>query len=117
MAYGVYCKLDQTRWARGNYSDTNKLTGTLYSDAPKTTAFDITGYTLKVRVFQRWNNYDYFNKTASIETAASGTWSYAVAQNEMPTTPGIYLLSIELSKSGEVMSSFPEEFRITENPI
>jgi len=116
MAYGAYCKLDQTRWVRGNYSSSNKLTGTIYSDKLKTSAFNLTGYTLKVRIFKRWYNHDYFNKTADIVVAASGTWSYAVAQHEMPTTPGVYLLSIELSKSGEVMNTFPEEFTIVEMP-
>jgi len=116
MAYGVYCTLGQTKWARGNYSSSNKLTGTIYSDKLKTSAFNLTGYTLKVRIFKRWYNHDYFNKTADIVVAASGTWSYAVAQHEMPTTPGVYLLSIELSKSGEVMNTFPEEFTIVEMP-
>jgi len=117
MVYGAYCVLGQDKWIRGNYSSSNKLTGTIYSNKLKTSALDITGYTLKVRIFKRWRNTDYFGKTASIVIAASGTWSYAVGANEMPTTPGDYLLSIELSKSGEVMNTFPEEFTIVEMPL
>ena len=117
MAYGIYLALDQDRWARGNYSSGNKLTGTIYSDKLKTTAFDLTGYTLIIRIFKRWNNTDLFNKTATIVTAASGTYSYAVAIHEMTTAPGVYLMSVEIAKSGEVMSTMPEEFTITENPI
>ena len=116
MSYGTYCTLDQTKWVRGNYSSSNKLTGTIYSDRSKSTAFNLTGYTLTIRIYKRWYNHDYFGKEASIVVAASGTWSYAVAQYEMPSTPGIYLLSVELSKSGEVMNTFPEEFEIMEMP-
>lgn len=115
MTYGVYLALDQTRWKRYDYSSDSYLTGTLYSDKAKTTAFDLTGYTLKVRMYKRWRNFDYFNKTATIVTAASGTWRYAVAQNEM-VTPGFYLVEIELSKSGTVMSSFPAEIEVMESP-
>ena len=56
-----------------------------------------------------------FNKTASIVLAGSGTWSYAVQQNDM-VAPGVYLLEIELSKSGEVMSTFPETFIVEYGP-
>lgn len=115
MVYGAYLVLDQPRWIRANYSDTNLLTGTIYSDKNKTTAFDLTGYTLKIRIYKRWQNTELFGKTATIVTAASGTWSYAVAIHEM-VSQGFYLVSIELSKSGEVMSTFPEEFQVLEMP-
>lgn len=113
--YGAYLTVNQPRWIRGNYSDTNDLTGTVYTDKNKTSAFNLTGYTLKVRIFKRWKNTELFGKTATIETAASGTWSYPVGQYEM-VSPGFYLLSIELSKSGEVMSTNPVEFQVVEMP-
>jgi len=115
MVYGAYLALGQTRWIRANYSDSNLLTGTIYTNKNKTTAFNLTGYTLKVRIYRRWRNIELFDKTATIVTAANGTWSYAVAIHEM-VSPGYYLLSIELSKSGEVISTYPEEFQVLEMP-
>ena len=75
----------------------------------------MTGYALQVRIYKRWETSDKFNKTASIVVAASGTWSYAVADGEMPTS-GLYQLEIELAKTGEVMSTFPVEFHILAGP-
>lgn len=115
MAYGIFLKLDIGSWRAGDYSATNKLTGTIYSEKEKISPFNLTGYTLKVRIYKRWRDQDYFNKTASIVTAASGTWSYAVGSGEMPPF-GIYLVEIELSKSGEVMSTEPIEFLVTGSP-
>lgn len=107
--------MDQRRWAEGDYSSTNKLTGTIYTDSAKTTAKNLTGLTIKIRIFRRWSSTDLFNKTGSIVTAASGTWSYAVAVGEMPSS-GLYLLEVELSQSGEVISTFPVEFHIISGP-
>ena len=115
MTYGAYLNLDQKRWRKGDYSSTNKLTGTIYSDAAKSLTFVLTDYTLTIRIYKRFSNSDLFNKTASIVSASSGTWSYAVQQNDM-ISPGVYLFEIELSKSGEVMSTFPETFTVEYGP-
>lgn len=97
-------KLDQKVLYNGDYSDTNKLTGTIYTDAGLSSTFSLTGYTLTVRIFERDSTEDWFNKTATIVSAGSGTWSYAVADEELPSA-GIYLVAVELSKSGEVMTT------------
>ena len=97
-------KLDQKVLYTGDYSDTNKLTGTIYTDAGLSSAFSLTGYTLKVRIFKRDSTEDWFNKTATIVSAGSGTWSYAIADEELPSA-GIYLVAVELSKSGEIMTT------------
>ena len=99
MAYDSYLKLDQTRWYTGDFSSSNKLTGTIFTDSNLTTPKTLTSYTLTVRMYKPNHLTDLFNKTASIVTAASGTWSYAVATGEMPT-PGIYYVKVELSQSG-----------------
>ncbi|HSA75484.1 MAG TPA: hypothetical protein VLE21_04780 [Candidatus Nitrosocosmicus sp.] len=105
MVYGIYLSLDQTKWAYGDYSSSNKLTFTIYSDVGLTAAFNLTGYTLKIRLFKsRWHTADYLNQDADIVTAASGTGSYTAAQGEMPGS-GLYLVKVELAKSGEVMST------------
>lgn len=115
MAYKAYLTLDQPIWNNGDYSSSNKLTGTIYSDASKSTAYSLSGLTLTIRIFKRWQSRDYFSKTATIVSASAGTWEYAVGRGEMPQ-PGLYLIKIEMSSSGNQVSTFPEEFEILEGP-
>ena len=96
---GCYLKLDQTVLYNGNYSSSDKLTGTIYTDSALSSAFNLTGYTLTVRIYKRDHISDFFNKTATITVAASGTWYYAIAQGELPSS-GLWLVNIELTKSG-----------------
>jgi len=116
MAYGIYLKLDQPQWRNGDFSDTNLLTGTIYSNRGKTTAFSLTGYTLNVLIYSNYSSSAHFSKTATIVSASAGTWSYAVADGEM-IPPGVYLIELDLTKSGERMSTFPEEFHVSASPI
>jgi len=116
MAYGTYLKLDQSEWRNGDFSDTNLLTGTIYSNKAKTTEFDLTGYTLNVLIYSNYSNSAHFSKTATIVSASAGTWSYAVAEGEMIPS-GVYNLEVDLTKSGERMSTFPEEFHVSASPI
>ncbi len=99
MVYGLYLKMDQPKWFRDDFSSDDKLTGTIYTNLNLTTAKNLTGYTLTIRLYKgnRWG--DHFGKTATIVTAADGTWSYAVGQGEMPP-PAIYNVKLELQKSG-----------------
>ena len=99
MAYGSYLVLDQTRAFRGDFSSDAFLTGTIYSDKNLTTAKDLTGYTLTIRMNRSKHMGDWFGKTATIVSAANGTWSYLVGEGELPT-PGVYFVKIELTKSG-----------------
>ena len=116
MAYGLYHTLDQTRWFRGDYSSSNKLTGTIYTDKDRTTAKSLTGKTVKVRFYSRWSQGDRFDKTASIVVAANGTWSYAVAIGETPPA-GLYLVKVELSESGMLESTLnTQELLILDGP-
>lgn len=104
MVYGLYLTLDQPKWFRGDYSDTDKLTGTVYTDKNKQTAKDLTGFTITLRLYKPRHFGDYFNRTATIVVAANGTWSYAVGSGQMPPD-GIYYFKVELSKSGTVEST------------
>jgi len=99
MAYGLYLSLDQDRWFRENFSSTEKLTGTIYTDINQTSAKDLTGFTINIRLSRSEGPGkfgDFFNKTASAVVAANGTWSYAVQRGEMPTR-GLYYVTAELS--------------------
>ena len=99
MAYGLYLLMDQPKWFRGDFSSTNKLTGTLYSDQKFSRKADITGYTITIRLTKNHRWGDYFNRVGSIVSATGGTFSYAISENELPP-PGLYNVKIELSKSG-----------------
>lgn len=60
---------------------------------------------------------DRFNKTATIVTAASGTWSYAITQGDLPIW-GNYEVLVEISKSGVQESTLNQtEFQIMDGPL
>lgn len=116
MSLGVYLKLDQKILYNANFSSGSKITGTIYSDESLSTAKNLTDYTLTLRMFRRGHYADYFNRVATITTAASGTWSYAVAQSEMPPE-GLYLVILELTKSGDMISTLNDvEILIKQGP-
>tara|TARA_B110000014_G_C20030211_1_gene534948 strand:+ start:558 stop:914 length:357 start_codon:yes stop_codon:yes gene_type:complete len=99
LAYGLYLSLDQKNWVRGDYSTENKLTGTLYINKNKSKVKNLTGYTVKIRLYKVSRIGDRFNKTASVVSASNGTWSYAVQDGDMPFF-GLYEVKLELTKSG-----------------
>lgn len=106
MVLGTYVTLDQTTLYNGNYSDVAglKVTGTVYSDVNKTTAFNLTGYTITLRMYKENGFSDQFNQTATITTAASGTFYISIASGTLPYA-GLYLLDVALSKSGTLVSN------------
>lgn len=116
MVYGIFLQLDQKQWYRDNFSATNKLTGTIYTDNNLSVAKDLTGFAIQIRMFKgnKWG--DNFDKTASIVVAANGTWEYAVNQNEMPP-PDIFNVVAEITKSGDRESTLNrQELLILEGP-
>jgi len=116
MAYGIYLTLDQDQWFNADFSATNKLTGTIYTDINRQTAKNLTGYTLKLRMHRPKHFGDFFNKTADIVVAADGTWSYAVKQGEIPPR-GIYYVKLEIAKSGDQESTLNRvELHVLEGP-
>ena len=76
----LYVKLDSHGWVRGDYTDENSLgiSGTIYSDAALSTAFNITGYTLVFRITSQgrviFSSSD-DGRVAAI-TPSSGTFRY-----------------------------------------
>jgi len=116
MAYGLYLTLDQDQWFRGDFSSDNKLTGTIYTDINQQTAKNLTGYTLTIRLHRPKHFGDFFNKSADIVVAGSGTWSRAIQAGEMPPR-GIYYVKLEIAKSGVVESTLNRsELHILEGP-
>jgi len=116
MAYGFYLVLDQDQWFREDFSDTNLLTGTIYTNKALTVKANLTSYTLTIRMmrYQRWG--DHFNKDATIVSATAGTWSYAVAVGEIPP-PGIYNVKLELTRTGRKESTLNRvELLVLEGP-
>ena len=106
MVLGVYLTLDQGIVYNGDYSDVSgfKLTGTIYSDKEKTTAMNLTGYTLTMNMFKNNGYADYFNKACTITIAASGTFYISVASGNLPFD-GLYNVTISLSKSGSKVTT------------
>lgn len=104
MTLGYYLTVDQSILFNSNFSDTLKITGTCYSDINKTTALNLTGYTLTLRFYKEGGTSDYYNQTASIVTAASGTFDEAVTSGTLPVE-GLYLIDLVLTKSGTQISN------------
>lgn len=106
MPLGVYLTLDDLVLYNENFSDVSgfRITGTVYSDVGKTVAFNLTGYTLKLRFSKEHAKSDNLNQTCTINVAASGTFYLAVTENTLPTE-GLYLATLELTKSGTKVSS------------
>lgn len=106
MVLGVYLTLDQGIVYNGDYSDVSgfKLTGTVYSDINKTTAFNLTGYTITLQFFKNGGFIDYLAQTCTITVAASGTFYLSLTDGALPFS-GIYEAKIELTKSGTKVRS------------
>ena len=113
---GYYLDFPQKVLFNGNFSDSLTLTGTCYSDIGKTVAFDLTGYTLTLRLHKQDNSSDYYGQTCTITTAASGTWSKAVTSGTLPFA-GLYLVDLQLTKSGTQISNLNRiEILISKGP-
>ena len=104
MTLGYYLTVDQSILFNSNFSDTLKITGTCYTDINKTVAFNLTGYTLTLRFHKEQGTSDYYNQTAAIVSASSGTWEEAVTVNTLPVE-GLYLIDLVLTKSGTQVSN------------
>jgi hypothetical protein len=119
MAYGIYLALDQDRYFRNNFSSTNPLTGTIYTDINQTTVKDLTGYSIFIRM-SRPNGpgrfSDFLNKEAIAVVEANGTWSLALSTGQVPHR-GVYYVTAEISNTSDIESTLNRvEFYILEGP-
>ena len=104
MAYGLYLKLDQSRWFRGDFSATNAFTGTIYTDKNQTAAKNLTGFTLTIRMHRPIHFGDFFSQTATIVVAGDGTFKYNFLSGDSPPR-GLYFVKLEISKAGDTEST------------
>ena len=75
---------------------------------------NLSGYTVKIKMFTPRTIGARFDKTATIVSASGGTWEYAVQEGEMPIF-GMYLVKAELTKSGVRESTLNHvEFQVLE---
>jgi hypothetical protein len=102
----LYLQLDQEVWAKGDYTDVDALalTGTIYSNATMLNAFNLTGYTLKIKGFNQRGEQEISEKTATIVSAVAGTFKYLPAEGDL-NLDFVGDLELELEKAGTVISA------------
>jgi len=118
LVLGIYLTLDQGSIYNGNFSDVSgfKLTGTIYSNKERTTAMDLTGYTLTMSMIRNATSTDWFNKECTITTAASGTFFISIVTNTLPSA-AIYDVILSLTKSGTKVTTLNrQELLIARGP-
>ncbi len=116
MVYGLWNKLVTSYFRSQDYSDEDLMTGTIYTDSAKTSVKNLTGYTLRIFIYDSVTKQTTINDSATIVTAANGTWSYAFTMTHPVPIEGIYETEIELTKTGVVVSTHPEEIMTRWSP-
>lgn len=110
----LYLKLDTPRVREGDYG--YNLSGSIHTDRTFQTAKVLTGNTLTIRIYTRTHHADMFNKTASINVAADGSWTYTVLEGEM-VPDGFYKFEVELDDGSVVESAvYADEFVVEPSP-
>jgi len=102
----LYLQLDQEVWHKGDYTDVTALalTGTIYSNATMLTAFDLTGYTLKIKGFNQRGEEEISEKTASVVSAVAGTFRFNPSLGDL-NLDFIGSLEVVLEKAGTVITA------------
>jgi hypothetical protein len=103
----LYNDLDVHQWGLEDFTDENALsiTGTIYSDKNLTTAFDLTGYTLTLRIIDNQGHIIEDNSDdIEIVTAGSGTWRFKPQDGRMFTELNGQIV-VRLEKSGSQISA------------
>lgn len=101
----LYSKLNTLEWFPNDYTSTttNGLSGVIYTDPSLSSVKSLTGYTLKIRLYDQ-DGYEVFSDDAVVLVAASGTWEYLPSLGELHFD-FIGELVVELAKSGEVLTA------------
>jgi hypothetical protein len=76
--------LTQELWVKGNYTDntTEGLSGVIYSEEKMVNAFDASGYTAKIRLYDQMHQ-EVFSDDIVWTTQASGAWEYLPALGKL----------------------------------
>lgn len=118
MALGLYLTLDQNTIFNGNFSDVSafKLTGTIYTDVNRTTPLTLSGYTITMKIYRDGGYIDRFAQTCTITSSSGGTFYLSVTTGTLPYA-GLYLVVMELTKSGTQISTMNrQELLIEKGP-
>lgn len=113
----LYLKLDTETWKEFDFDDTNGITGTIYTDRAFSSAKDLTGFTITLKLYKIWHRVARIQKECTIVVAASGTWKYLPVEGDIPVA-GLYEAEIELTDNSGIKKSTINrvEFYIKRSP-
>ena len=102
----MYLELDQTVWGNGDYTDSDDyaFTGTVYSDSNFDTAFNLTGFTLRIKLYSQPDETLAVDQSVSILNGGSGRWKFKPSVNVL-SSRGLYTVVLEASKTGTTLQS------------
>jgi hypothetical protein len=106
--------LDQIEFSKGDYGRT--INGIVYQE-DKSTVFNLTGYTLNVRVLDDQYRQILPDIAGTITLAASGTFSFVMTDTIKWSTVGDNYIELELTQAGKVISTRPARVTVYESPV
>lgn len=109
----LYATLDQYDFAQGDYGRT--VTFHIYQE-DKSTAFNLTGYAVTVRIMDRYMQQTLQNITATVTSAATGTGNFVTSQLNTWNDSDYFFVELELTKTGEVTSCIPIRVYVYASP-
>jgi hypothetical protein len=80
------------------------------------TAFDYTGYTVKIRLLDDALNSVLVDITPLTTTPASGTGTFEFSSTNRPTVSGYYFVEAKITKSGEQLYALSPRLYIRFSP-
>lgn len=98
-------KLNTEEWSIDDFTSTsgNGISFTIYQEEKMVNVKNLTGYTLKMRLYDQ-DNIEVFSDDVNILSAVAGTGEYLPSQGKL-TFGFIGEVEIELSKTNEVLTS------------
>jgi hypothetical protein len=104
--------LDQYEFSKGDYGRT--INGIVYQE-DKSTVFNLTGYTLNVRVLDYEYRQILSDIAGAITVAASGTFSFVMTDTIKWSAAGEHYVELELTQAGKVISCRPVRVTVYES--
>jgi len=102
----LYNKLTRNDWAAGDFdSGTHNLTGTIHTDDDFGTAFDLTGFTIEVILYDTVRSAIFKSGlTGAIVSATEGTWKLIVSDGDLSQDFSGEVI-VKLTKAGTELSA------------